>query len=216
MCATYMINQYVSNYNETSEQDLQDDLVVEAIQMKGVDMNYLPRTLVDYDYLFGEDPSSAFNGSYTIEMYPANVDGFGGGGDMITTIGFEIKDTATFLVSKSRFAEELQPQSITKPMVGDLLYLPITRSFLEIKHVEDESPFYELGKQYIWEVKTETFEFSYESFETGDSTIDDLINKDLIYYDPETETEEYGKNDEIQTESDTFVDFNENDPFGVK
>jgi len=35
-----------------------------------------------------------------------------------------------------------------------------------------------------------------------------------MYYDPETE--EYGKNDEIQTESDTFVDFNENDPFGVK
>lgn len=210
-------NSYVSNYTESSEQGLQDDLVIEAIQMKGFDVNYLPRTLVDYDYLYGEDPSSAFNSSTAIEMYPAFVDGFGGSGDMITQFALEIKDTATFVVSKTRFTEEFElTHNLTKPKVGDLIYIPLTRSILEIKHVEDESPFYELGKQYVWEIKTETFEFSYEDFSTGDTTIDDLINNDMVNYDTATETEEYGKNDEIQQESDTFVDFNPDDPFGVK
>jgi hypothetical protein len=211
-------NSYVSNYNEESEQDLQDDLVIEAIQMKGIDMNYLPRTLVSYDSLFGEDPTSAFNNSYVIEMYPANVDGFGGGGDMITNFGLEIKDTATLIVSKTRFSEEmdLNDATINKPQVGDLIYLPLTKSFLSIKHVEDESPFYELGKQYVWEIKTETFDFSYENFATGDNTIDDLINNDILNFDTATDTEEYGDNEDIQTEADTFVDFNVNDPFGVK
>lgn len=209
-------NSYVSNYYQVNEQDLQDDLVVEAIQMKGFDINYLPRELINYDYLLGEDPSSAFNSSYVIEMYPTYVDGFGGSGDMITDFGLEIKDTATFVVSKTRFVDEFVSQIFDKPRVGDLIYVPLTKSFLEIKHVEDETPFYNLGKQYVWEVKTETFEFSYESFATGDSNIDDLINNDILHFDPETETEEYGDNDEIQTETDTFVDFDENNPFGVK
>lgn len=212
-------NAYVNNYTETSEQDLQDDLVIEAIQMKGIDMSYLPRTLVDYDYLFGEDPSSAFNDTHVIEMYVVDVDGFGGAGDMITNIGFQIKDTATIVVSKTRFEEELSlvtGSTITRPKVGDLLYLPVTNSFLEIRHVEDESPFYELGKQYVWELKTEVFEFSYETFNTGDTDIDDLINNDLLNYDPATDTEDFGNNDEIQTESDGFVEFDADNPFGVK
>jgi hypothetical protein len=208
-------NSYVSNYYQVNEQDLQDDLVVEAIQMKGFDINYLPRELINYDYLLGEDPNSAFNSSFVIEMYPTYVDGFGGSGDMITDFGLEIKDTATFVVSKTRFKEEFTTQPFDKPRVGDLIYVPLTKSFLEIKHVEDETPFYNLGKQYVWEVKTETFEFSYESFATGDVGIDDLINNDILNFDPETQTEEYGDNDEIQTESDTFVDFDENNPFGV-
>jgi len=210
------INSYVNNYNETSEQDLQNDLVVEAIQMKGIDINYLPRTLVNYDYLFGEDPASAFTNTYVIEMYLVNVDGFGGGGDMITNFGLEIKDTATFVVSRSRCIEEFAPEEFNSPQVGDLLYLAVSNSFLEIKHVEDESPFYQLGKQYVWEVKTETFEFSYETFNTGDQNIDDIINNDMVDYDTETDTEEYGDNEEIQTETDTFVDFDVTDPFGVK
>lgn len=209
-------NPYINNYTETNEQDLQDDLVIEAIQMKGYDVKYMPRTLVNYDYLLGEDPSSAFNGTLVIEMYPALVDGFGGSGDMITNFGLEIKDTATFVVSKTRFSEVAVLEDFDKPKVGDLIYVPITKSILEIKHVEDESPFYQLGKQYVWEIKTETFEFSYETFNTGNTTIDDLINNDIMSYDPEIETEDYGQNDDIQTESDTFVDFNVDDPFGVK
>jgi hypothetical protein len=208
-------NQYVNNYTQTNEQDLQDDLVVEAIQMKGIDVSYLNRTLINYDYLYGEDPSSAFQNATVIEMYPAFVDGFGGSGDMITNFGLDIKDTATFICSKTRFSEELGGTGLEldKPKVGDLIFLPLTNSFLEITHVEDESPFYELGKQYVWEIKTSLFEFSYEDFNTGDSTIDDLLTPT---YDPATETEPYGDNDEIQNDADSIVDFDPSNPFGVR
>lgn len=205
-------NSYVQNYTQTNEQDLQNDLVVESIQMKGIDMYYLKRTLVDYDYLFGEDPTSAFNQSDTIEMYPVNVDGFGGSGDIISQFGLEIKDTATFVVSKSRFTQETL---LDKPQVGDLIFLPLTKSILQINFCEDESPFYELGKQYVWELKTEVFEFSYEDFATGNPEVDSTI-AGIVDYDPATDTEEYGDNDELQAESDPLINFDENNPFGAR
>ena len=206
-------NPYVSNYSETSEQDLQDDLIIEAIQMKGIDMSYMPRSLINYDHLYGEDPTNAFNSAYVVEMYPVDVEGFGGGGDFITNFGLDIRDTATFVVSKTRFSEELLSVPLSKPQVGDLIFLPITNSYLEIKHVEDESPFFELGKQYVWELKTEVFEFSYEDFNTGDTTIDSLLTPT---YDTEIDTEDYGDNEEIQTDVDQMLTFNPDNPFGVR
>ena len=49
-----------------SEQYLYEDLAIEAIQIYGHDVYYLPRTLVNKDELFGEDPLSKFSDAYTI------------------------------------------------------------------------------------------------------------------------------------------------------
>ena len=49
-----------------SEQHLYEDLTIEAIQIFGHDVYYLPRTLVNKDELFGEDPLSKFSDAYTI------------------------------------------------------------------------------------------------------------------------------------------------------
>ena len=42
-------------HHQNNEQDLVEDLTVEAIKIYGKDMVYLPRTLVNKDELFGED-----------------------------------------------------------------------------------------------------------------------------------------------------------------
>lgn len=204
-------NQYFNNYNSQPEQDLTESMIIEAIQIKGYDVNYLPKTLVNYDYLYGEDTGMAFNQSVVIEMYLAYVEGFGGGFS-VDEFGSSYDDTGTLVVSKKRFIEELQGKGIDRPMEGDLIYLPLTNTYFEIKYVDDESPFFQLGKQYVWEIKCQVFDFSYESFNTGETDVDDNIDID---FDPATDTEEYGDNDELTTDTQDTTDFDPNNPFRV-
>lgn len=206
-------NRYVNNYDATNEQNLLDVLIIEAIQMKGVDLLYLPRTHNNFNFLFGEDPTSSFNSCVAVEMYCTDVNGFGGDGELMSKFGLEIKDTATFIVNKTRFKQEF-PDMI-RPKEGDLLFMPITNAILEIKFVNHESPFFEHGKQFVYELKTETFELSQEEFETGNEGLDDFV-KSLMVDTPATEVEVYGDNDEIETRTDPQVRFNPANPFGVK
>ena len=201
-------NPYYSGYDNTNEQELTDNLIIEAIQMKGMNVKYLPRTHTNYNYLYGEDPNSAFNSMTEIEMYVASVDGFGEG-EMFSKFGLVVRDTATFIVSKTRFKEEF-PEKI-RPNEGDLIFMPYTNAILEIKYVNHESPFFQQGRQYVYELKLETFEFSHEEIHTGDE-IDNILNE--IYPDiPEIETTEYGDNADITTNVEPDTAFDPANPF---
>lgn len=206
-------NQYFNNYTASNEQSLIDSLVVEAIQIKGLDMKYLPRSLPNFDYLFGEDPTSAFLSAKPIEMYLENVDGFGGDGDIFSKFGYVIKKTASICVSKSRFKEEFP--TLSRPLEGDVIYMPITNAILEIKFVEHEDPFFQAGAEYVYKLRCELYEFSRETFATTDVEVDDIVDSILGGIDPATEVEQpFGKNTQIQVEADTFISFDPADPFG--
>lgn len=208
-----MLNPYMDNYTATEEQDLTDELVVEAIQMKGVDVRYMERTHNNYNYLYGEDPTSTFKGIKSIEMYPASVSGWEGQGEMMGKFGLSIQDSATFIVSRTRFAEEFP--NLSRPREGDLLYMPITRAILEIKFVNLESPFFQQGKQSVYELKVELFEISHEKIDTGETDIQALIN-DVLNFDAATETDAYGDNAELEEDIAPRIKFDPLDPFGVR
>lgn len=167
-------NKYFINYNSRYEQTLLEDLVVESIKIHGFDMYYLPRELNSQPNIFGDDPISSFRQHFIIEMHLQTVDGFEGDGDYISKFGLEIRDSATFVVSKKRF------QNITdkfRPMEGDLLYFPLTKKFFEIKFVEHENPFYQLGKNYVYSLNVELFQYSEENINTNLSDIDIAVSK---------------------------------------
>jgi hypothetical protein len=204
------LNPYHNHYVSVNEQDLTDQLIIEAIQMKGLLVKYLPRTHNNYNALYGEDPTSSFESAVDIEMYPTTVQNFDGSGDMFSRFGLQINSSATFVLNKTRFKEEF-PNEI-RPKEGDVLLMPYTNAILEIKFVDHESPFFEQGRQYVYELKTELFELSHETVATGDEEVDDLIAGILDFNAP-TETEPYGDNDVIETEFPTS--FDPNNPFGV-
>ena len=159
-----------------SEQDLLENLTIEAIRIHGHDVVYLPRTLITKDFLFGEDSVSKFNKGYPVEMYISSVDGFGGDGDFASKFGLQIKDTAEFVVSRKSFSRALSgEESINQPREGDLIYLPLSRGLFEIKFVEYENPFFQLGKLYSHKLSCELFEYSQEDFETGFTDIDSVV-----------------------------------------
>ena len=159
-----------------SEQNLIEDITIEAIRMYGHDVIYIPRTLINKDFLFGEDTISKFKQGINLEMYIASTDGFEGEGDFASKFGIQIKDSVDFVVSKKVFENKLSHEtSINRPREGDLVYLPLTKGLFEIKFVEHENPFYQLGKLYTYKLSCELFEYSQEDFETGFSDIDRVV-----------------------------------------
>lgn len=167
-------NKYFINYNSTAEQSLIEDLVVESIKIHGMDMYYIPRELANQPDIFGDDPTSSFRQHFIIEMFIESVDGFEGDGDYISKFGLEIRDSAKFVVSKKRF---MNITDRTRPLEGDLIYFPLNKKFFEIKFVEHENPFYQLGKNYVFSLSVELFQFSEENINTQIEEIDQAGDK---------------------------------------
>ena len=164
-----------------SEQNLYEDLIIESLGIYGQDVYYIPRTIVNRDSVLNEDPASTFDDAFLMEMYIENTEGFEGEGDLYSKFGLQIKDTATFVVSRRRWDDRVGPFSSQvenpKPMEGDLIFLPMTNSFFEISFVEDEQPFYQLSNLPVYKLECALFEYNDEDFETGVESIDTATAK---------------------------------------
>jgi hypothetical protein len=159
-----------------SEQNLYEDLIIESLGIYGQDVYYIPRTLVNRDNVLNEDPASTFDDAYLLEMYIENTEGFEGAGDLYSKFGLEIRDDATFIVSRRRWESRVGVFSSNlvdpRPQEGDLIFLPMTNSFFEISFVEDDSPFYQLSNLPVYKMQCSLFEFNDEEFDTGIAEID--------------------------------------------
>ena len=168
----------------TNEQRLLEDLILESIKIYGHDVYYLPRTSVNQDEVLGEDVLSRFENAYPIEMFIANVEGWGGDREIFTKFGIQVTDQATFVVSKRRWEDVvgINPEELlqlpNRPAEGDLIYLPKTKSMFEIKFVEHLNPFYQLGKFYIYSMNCELYQYSSEQFDTNVEEIDSVEVRD--------------------------------------
>lgn len=162
------LNPYFNKFKNLPEQNLIEDLTIEAIKIHGMEMFYIPKTMVVKDDFFGEAPYSRFSSFKMIEMYMDTTTAFEGG-DQFTKFGFEVRDSVKFTVSRKRFKRET---GMTRPMEGDLLFLPLNRGLFEIKFVEHENPFYQLGKLVSYQMTCELFQYSEEKMATGIPEID--------------------------------------------
>ena len=175
-----------------NEQFLQQNLVEEYIKMFGMDVLYIPRQLIAKDNVFNEEVVSQFDDSYIIEAYLENFDGFQGGGDLLTKFGIRQTDEITLVISQQRFSDLISQfllldQDIEvgeRPQEGDLIYFPLSSNYFEIKFVEHEEPFYQLGKNYTYKLKAELFEYSDEGgeFFAGDDEMIDTGYTVQYYY----------------------------------
>ena len=76
----------------------------------------------------------------------------------------EIRDEATFIVSRRQWQKFIgihESGTVTpKPNDGDLIYLPLSNSFFEIKFVEEEQPFYQLSNLPVYKLQCALFEYN--------------------------------------------------------
>ena len=171
------------NHAVSTEQHLYEDLVVESLRMYGHETFYLPREIVEEDSILGEDVQSTFGDAYSVEMYIENTDGFEGEGDLFSKFGVQVRDTATFVISLRTWERFISLDSnlatSLRPNEGDLIHFPLSGSMFEIKFVEHENPFYQVGKLFVFKLQCELFEYSGEDFDTGTNA--DLVEVDQAY-----------------------------------
>ena len=162
----------------SSEQHLYEDIVVESLRMYGHEVLYLPRKVVEEEDIFNEEVQAQFLDAYSVEMYIENTDGFEGDGDLMSKFGVEVRDQATFIISVRSWERFISLDSNLatsfRPNEGDLIYLPLSGSMFEIKFVEHEDPFYQLGKLFVFKMRCELFEYSNEDFDTDVIEIDTI------------------------------------------
>jgi len=217
-----------------SEQCLVESMNIEAIQITGVDVAYIPRTLNKLDRIFGEDVLSSFESYATIEMYISDFSGYGGESEVLSRFGMEIRDTASFIVARKRYVEEVAPivpinrndRIKLRPCEGDLIFVPNTKSLFEIKFVEDEEPgWYQLNKKYVWTLRCELVILNNETFKTGESTVDEqygtlgnrlslsILNEDGSHMLTETGGYVLSEDYEVSKEYDDMRSFGDNEEF---
>ena len=172
-----------------NEQTLYEDLIVEQLKVFGHDVYYLPRTLVKEDSLFGEDVLSKFDDAYGIEMFMEQVEGYGGEKELVSKFGLEIRDEATFVVSRRRWISLIGADSnlivSTRPNEGDLIYFPRIQKLFEINFVDHDDPFYQVDNLPVFKMYCSTFEYSSEQLDTGIAavdTIEDTSSLDVLFY----------------------------------
>ena len=150
------------------EQRLVQDLINEHLRIYGVEVTYIPRKFVARETIMEEVTSSKFDDNFLIEAYVNTYEGYSGSGDILTKFGMSLRDEVTLTLSKERFEDFIAPfldampeseiEVSTRPREGDLIYFPLGQRLFEVKFVEHEKPFYQLGKNYVYELKCELFE----------------------------------------------------------
>lgn len=167
-----------------NEQRLIQDLINEQLRIYGVEVIYIPRKFVMKETILKEISSSKFNDNFTIEVYLNNFDGYSGQGDILTKFGMSLKDELSLIISKERYEDFIAPflavddEEIvlsSRPKEGDLVYFPLGQRLFEVKFVEHEQPFYQLGKLYVYELKCELFEYEDEVIDTSIDEIDTQV-----------------------------------------
>lgn len=222
-------NPYINNFTSTEQQSLAANLVQEAIRFYGYDVQYLPRTNLNYDEVNHESTNVAFNSSFDMEMYIRSIDGYGGQGQFLSHIGIEIRNQIVFSVSMKSWEEssDVPDNRRPRPQEGDLIYFALDHKLMEIKKVNRYDMFYQMGTLYTWDLTCEVFEYSGETLNTGIERVDaigqtlsintneqgsvvggvPIFNNDFEFLD------KFASNEKIDGETQDWIDFTEDDPF---
>ena len=178
-----------------NEQFLMQDLINEQLTIYGIEVYYLPRKVFKTDNIIKEVQSSKFDDSFLIEAYLNNYEGYNPNSDLMTKFGLRLTNEVSLTISRERFEEFIAPflegissgirdgtiteytfeDLITRPKEGDLVYFPLGERLFEIKRVESEKPFYQLNKNYVYELNCELYEYENELIDTTIQEVDNTV-----------------------------------------
>ena len=189
---THGINPFF--YKDLKRTFLLQDVINEQLKIYGIDVFYLPRKIFKTDNIIREVQSSKFDDSFILEAYLNNYEGYNPNSDLMTKFGLRLTNEVSLTISRERFEEFVTPfleglssgikdglitdytfeDLINRPKEGDLIYFLGERLF-EIKRVESEKPFYQLGKNYVYELSCELYEYENELIDTSIDEVDNTV-----------------------------------------
>lgn len=239
-----MRNVFFDNFNNFSEQNLIEDLIIESIGIYGHDVMFCPRKVVNKDDIYGEDTISEYDSAYLTTVYIKSYDSYEGDGTFLSKFNLEIRDQITFVVANKTFQDEVgNPAGLIRPREGDLIFSEMMNRTFVIKYVDNKPTFYQMGSLQSMALTCEVWEYSSEKLNTGIDAIDSMedrystdeqnavtlhLDDDgnqildnngfpiiLGQFDFDTQNEDvFADNDEFELEGAGIVDWSEHDPFG--
>jgi len=184
---------YFNNQGASREQLLIEDMIIESIKNHGIDIFYLPRdSQSSLDQLFGDDPVKSYTSSYPMEMFLETFNDFEGNQEFFSKFGLEVQKSARVAVARRTFEKYVPTILRNAPKEGDLIWLPSMQKLMEIKFVEQERNFFQLGRgagrggaagsyeqlgkfiPYMYGLSIELFKYNGEILNTGILAVDDL------------------------------------------
>jgi hypothetical protein len=210
-------NPYFRNYTSSTEQDLIESLVHEALKMYAADLYYIKRVQLNPDTVIVDDKLSKFEAAYPVACYIKTVDGFTGDGQFLSKFGVEIRDQVILSLSKREFKfEVLDKDSLfmpTRPREGDLIYFPMTGKLFEITFVDYKPVMYQFGSLQAYDLTCEVFEYNNELFSTGYDFIDQLFQKYVVPGNNNSPEQLEGEDGSfIEGEDGTTIAYGDDDP----
>jgi hypothetical protein len=170
------------------EQYLLQDLINEQLKIYGIDVYYIPRKIIGTETLSREVTMSKLDDNFIIEAYLDNYEGYGGNTDIMTKFGIELRNEISLTISREKFdtyivefLKDLKEQDASeiildsRPREGDVIYFPLGERLYEIKNVEHEKPFFQLGENYVYQLQCELLRLEDEIINTGVAEIDDAV-----------------------------------------
>ena len=211
--STEVLNPYVNFMHFTNTQTLADALVAETIQMRGIDLYYLPREFQKLDLLFGEDPAAKFEKAWKFAGYLESFAGYEGDGTEFNRFGMTVNDEVKICINPNLFKYQTNG---TEPLVGDLLYFPLDNSLFEINWVQPYDPFYQMGQNAQRRITAEKFIYNGEELapklqkneginiqEFSELDLNPITNLDGV---SDLYKDQYSEVDEINNEASKYVD----------
>ena len=183
-----------NNGYASQERFLVEDLINESIKNHGIDVYYIPRdSQSSLDEIYGDDPVKSFTQAIKIEVYLETYNDFEGNEEFFSKFGLEVSKGIKVAMSRRSFEKYISSVvDRNVPKEGDLIYLPVQLKLMEIKFVESEKSFFQLGRPgfgrgavsavgqakvgYMFELSLETFRYNGELIKTGYTEIDALAN----------------------------------------
>lgn len=157
-----ILNPFVNFNKYENVQNLADVLVAESIQMRGIELYYIPREYVKPDLLFGEDLQSKFTKAWKFAGYLNSFDGYEGANTFFSKFGMQVNDEVTITVNPNLFKHQVNDK---EPQAGDLIYFPMDNSLFEINWVQPYDPFYQVGQNAMRKITAGKFIYSGEQLQ---------------------------------------------------
>jgi hypothetical protein len=203
------------------QKDLLASLSAEVISIHGQNVEWIANPYTNVDALYREDRMPDLGPSKTIVVMLDNPEGGIDGDAIFSKFGFMNQQTISILIAVNEWKEVFDTH---RPLEGDIFYLPFQdefgpADFFKITFVDknDAVGYFPLGRHHVFKCSAEKWAYSSENFaNTGVDEIDiqlpDWSND--VTVNPTMANEVAKVNTEVQTISDTFVNWNETNPFG--
>lgn len=180
-------NQYFNHTTFVNEQNLFNDLMVEAIQMHGTDVMYIKRDIPEIDKILQEPKFSQFKDTYIIEMYAPDGGIGSNDGFSMSKFGWMVDNNLDFVVSKTRWEQDIGmlDNDLNRPREGDLIYVGETtmmnnayiNTMYEIKNVKiGNDDKFQFGTNYVYTLICQVYTPTHDDFETEHININDWMN----------------------------------------